>query len=127
MKRLLTLAVALLITLTSYCQKNYTAKSTEIYELKNSTWTLTAENRDVDIKVHVLKRFMHIAAKTDGYFYFDETQKEIREPKFSGYSYQAYEFTSERKCQVDVIEFKDGTNMISVTWLNEGFNVRYYF
>jgi hypothetical protein len=125
MKRLLTLAVVLLITLTSFCQKTYTAIRTEIYEWRNNEWTLYKENRNVEIPIHVLKQFIHIEAKDNAYFLLSEEPTVIKEKTFKGFTYQAYEFTIQKKCSIDVVDFTNGITMVIITWFDDGMNIRY--
>jgi hypothetical protein len=128
MKKLITLAVALLIALTSFCQKTYVAKETEIYKwnTKKSEWEFSSRNKNTEIAIHILKRFIHIQAKDNAYFLLEEEAEDISANTFTGSSYKAYEFVTESKCEVHIVESKTGESMISIVWFLEGINLRYF-
>jgi len=128
MKKIITLAVALLITLTLFCQKIYVAKETEIYKwnTKKGEWEFSSSNKNTDIPIYVLKRFMHIQAKDNAYFLLEEESEDISASTFKGSSYKAYEFVTQSNCEVHIVESKTGESMISVVWFLEGINLRYF-
>jgi len=53
-------------------------------------------------------------------------QIDISGNTFKGNSYDGYEFVTETKCTIHVVDFKDGESMLSVTWFNDKINIRYY-
>jgi len=129
MKKLITLAVALLIALTSFCQKTYVAKETEIYKwnTKKEKWEFSSSNKNVEIPIYIYKRFIHIHAKDHAYFLLEEESEDISGNTFKGLSYKAYEFVTQSKCEIHIVESDDGESMISVVWFSEGINLRYFF
>jgi hypothetical protein len=128
MKKLITLAVALLIALTSFCQKTYVAKETEIYKwnTKKEKWEFSSSNKNVEIPIYIYKRFIHIHAKDHAYFLLEEESEDISGNTFKGLSYKAYEFVTQSKCEIHIVESDDGESMISVVWFSEGINLRYF-
>jgi hypothetical protein len=127
MKKLITLAVALLITLTSFCQNTYNAYRTEIYKYVNDEWVFSSGNKKVEIPIHVHKRFMHIEAKDNAYFLLDEEPTDISGNTFKGISYGAYEFVTQSNCEIHIVESKTGESMISIIWISDRINLRYFF
>jgi hypothetical protein len=129
MKKLITLAVALLLTITSFCQKAYVAKQTEIYKwnTKKNEWQFSSSNKNVEIPIYIYKRFIHIHAKDHAYFLLEEESEDISGNTFQGLSYNAYEFVTESKCEIHIVESKTGESMISIVWFSEGINLRYFF
>jgi len=129
MKKLITLAVALLIALTSFCQKTYVAKETEIYKwnTKKEKWEFSSSNKNVEIPIYIYKRFIHIHAKDNAYFLLEEESEDISGNTFKGFSYKAYEFVTQSKCEIHIVESDDGESMISIVWFSEGINLRYFF
>jgi hypothetical protein len=128
MKKLITLAVVLLITLTSFCQRTFIAKETEIYKwnTKKSEWEFSSSNKNTEIPIFILKRFIHIQAKDNAYFLLEEEAEDISAKTFNGSSYKAYEFVTESKCEVHIVESKSSEMMISIVWFLEGVNIRYF-
>lgn len=128
MKKLITFVVALLITLTSFSQKTYVAKETEIYKwnTKKGEWEFSSRNKNIEIPIYVLKRFIHINAEDNAYFLLEEEPEDISTNTFKGTLYKAYEFTTQSKCEIHIVESKTGESMISVVWFSDGINLRYY-
>ena len=126
MKKLITLTVALLITITSFCQKTYMAYRTEIYKYKNDEWVFSSGNKKVEIPIYVYKRFIHVQAKDNAYFLLEEKSTEISGETFKGYSYNSYEFVTQLNCTVHIVDIDNEESMISVIWFDEGINIRYY-
>ena len=126
MKKITTIVVALLMTLTSFSQKIYNVYKTEIYEWKSESWSLSSENRNIEIPVYMYKRFIHILAKDNAYLLIDDESVDISGKNFKGVSYNAYEFSTETKCVIHLVDFKQGESMMSITWFKEGINIRYY-
>lgn len=126
MKKITTLIIGLFITLLSFSQTQFHAYRTEIYFYKNNSWKLNNLNTDVDIPIYIHKRFIHIQAKENAYFLVNDDAVNISNETFKGDSYDAYEFATETKCVIHLVEFKDGINMLSVTWSDQNLNIRYY-
>ena len=126
MKKIIILIAMLFITIATFSQSTFNAYRTEIYNWQNDTWKLSTTNKDVDIPIHIYKRFIHIRAKEDAYFLVNDKPENISNESFKGDSYEAYEFVTETKCVIHLVEFKDGTNMLSITWFEDKINIRYY-
>jgi hypothetical protein len=126
MKKITTLIFALFITIATFSQSKFNAYRTEIYSLQNNTWKLSSTNEDVDIPIHIYKRFIHIQAKDNAYFLVDDESVDISGNSFKGNSYEAYEFVTETKCTIHAVDFKNGESMLSITWFEDKINLRYY-
>jgi hypothetical protein len=128
MKKITTLVIALLITIVSFSQRTVIAKSAEIYKWNTykEKWEFSSSNKDVNIPIYIFTRFIHIQAKDNAYFLLEENSENISGETFKGFSYKAYEFVTESKCEVHVVDSNDGQTMISVVWFSEGINLRYY-
>jgi hypothetical protein len=127
MKRITSLIVCLLITISLFSQKTYIAKNTEIYKWNKykEKWELSSSNRNTDISIYVHKRFMHIQAKDQAYFLLEEESADISQKTFRGISYKAYEFVTQSNCEIHIVEGTE-ESMISVVWFSEGINLRYF-
>lgn len=126
MKKILTLAVAIVISLATFSQKTYVAFKTEIYFYQNNKWQFSEANKNLEIPIHIFKRFIHIEAKDNAYFLIDDNSVDITGKSFKGITYDAYEFVTETKCSIHVVDFSNGETMISIVWFNDGVNLRYY-
>lgn len=126
MRKILTLTVAIVISLATFSQKTYVAYKTEIHRWKNNEWTLSEINRNVEIPIHIVKRFIHIQAKDNAYFLIDNASVDINGKSFKGVTYDAYEFVTETKCSVHAVDFSDGESMLSIVWFQDGVNIRYF-
>jgi hypothetical protein len=128
MKKITTLIVGLLITIASFSQRTVIAKNTEIYKWNkySEKWEFSSSNKNTDIPIYIFKRFIHIQAKDNAYFLLEETSEDISGETFKGFSYRAYEFVTESKCEIHVVDSNDGQTMISVVWFSEGVNLRYF-
>lgn len=126
MKKISTLILGLLVTIASFAQSKFNAYRTEIYNWQNNTWKLSSTNEDVDIPIHIYKRFIHIQAKDNAYFLVDDESVDISGNSFKGNSYEAYEFVTETKCTIHAVDFKNGESMLSITWFEDKINLRYY-
>lgn len=126
MKKILTLAVAIVISLATFSQKTHVAYRTEIYKWQNNEWRLSEVNKSVQIPIHILKRFIHIQAKENAYFLIDDNSADISGQSFKGTTYDAYEFVTETKCSIHVVDFSNGETMLSIVWFQDGINIRYF-
>jgi hypothetical protein len=126
MKKLLLLALFLLFALIGISQQTYVANKTELYEWNQTEWVYNSGNTNVKIPIYMLKRFIHIEANKHAYFYLNEMPETISGDGFSGFRYQAYDFSLETMCYIDIISSKSAGRVISIVWINHGLNLRYY-
>ena len=128
MKKITTLIIGLLLSIISFSQKVLIAKETEIYKWNKvkEHWEFSSANKNTEIPIYILKRFIHINAKDNAYFLLEEESEDISGNTYKGSSYKAYEFVTESKCEIHIVEGTDGEKMISIVWFMEGINLRYF-
>ena len=128
MKQLLTLALCLVLSLTSISQVkgNFKAISTERYDLVEGKWKHTWSNEDVNIPITMLAGFIHIKADSDGYISYNlKTVKTLDEPSYRGLQYTGYDFTLEQSMIINMVVFKNGRSAISIVFSELGVNIVY--
>jgi hypothetical protein len=128
MKKLLILVTTLLITAVSIAQNTYNAYKTEIYKYEGDKWVYNTTNRNTTIPIHIMKRFIHVEANSNVYFLLEDKPETITGSDFKGFRYVAYDFVSQTKCHIDVVNMVDiRESMISIIWAELGYNIRYYY
>ena len=128
MKQLLTLALCLVLSLSSISQIKgiYKATKTERYDLVNGQWKHISTNENVNIPIVMLAGFIHIKAESDGYISYDEkTLKTLNEPTYKGLQYTGHDFVLEQRMTVNMIVFKNGGSAISIVFSDLGINIIY--
>lgn len=130
MKKLLFSLIASLLCSVVFSQQTYVATSSELYEYKNDEWKLITRNNEVNIPLHVMTRFIHVEAMDNGYFLLSKDEPIIiNENLFKGFRYDAYDLRMEKKCVIDIVDSKKviGLSIVSISYLENGINVRYFF
>lgn len=128
MKQLLTLVLALLLSLTSISQikGTYKAIRTERYDLVKGQWKHVSTNENVNIPIVMLAGFIHIKAESDGYISYDEkTLRTLDEPTYRGLQYTGYDYVLGQRMVVNMVVFKSGGSAISIVFSDLGINIIY--